>query len=199
MVIAFRDHLREQLKDPAFRRAWEESEPSYQFERDLIKIGISGVSETYREKQCPKCYAYLDFYGCCPVCDYGRCVICAPQSARGRGKHDNRRGRAYLRHQRQRIITKRQDIVKRIQGDAGRYYFLVGDGCFGSPRFFDVVGYGSYWSQSVYKRKPGRLAKYNLSCNCWLCKYEKRGGVLKPKYRHWYSFDQPITLGTVLV
>ena len=34
-----------------------------------------------------------------------------------------------------------------------------------------------------YERQPGRLAKYNLSCGCVLCKYEKIFGVEKPKYR----------------
>lgn len=141
----------------------------------------------YKEKQCPKCYAYLDFYGSCPICGYGGCPICASHSNRERGKRNGRRSRAYLRYQRQRIIAKRQTILKRVWGEAGRYYFLVGDGCFGSPRFFDVVGYDSYWNQSIFKKEPGRLAKYNLSCNCWMCKYEKRRGVLKPKYRFWYS------------
>lgn len=30
--------------------------------------------------------------------------------------------------------------------------------------------------------KPGKLAKWNLSCNCWLCKWEKKAGKEKPKY-----------------
>lgn len=147
-------------------------------------------SEIYREKQCPKCYAYLDFYGTCPVCGHGDCPICAPYSARGRGKHNNLRGRAYLRHQRQRVIAKRQNIVKHIWGEASRYYFLTKDGCFGSPRYFDVTGYDSYWNQSVFKKQPGRLAKYNLSCGCWMCKEYKRRKLPKPKYRFRYSRER---------
>lgn len=30
--------------------------------------------------------------------------------------------------------------------------------------------------------KPGRLAKWNMSCNCWLCRWEKKFGKEKPKY-----------------
>lgn len=39
-----------------------------------------------------------------------------------------------------------------------------------------------------YERQPGRLAKYNLSCGCALCKFEKIFGIEKPKYR----FDKRI-------
>ncbi|MDF9410049.1 hypothetical protein L7E55_17185 [Pelotomaculum isophthalicicum JI] len=135
----------------------------------------------YKEEQCPNCFAYLDFFSICPICGYGSCLICVSYSARER--RDNLRSRAYLRYQRQRIITKRQNIIKHIWGEASRYYFLTRDGCFGSPRFFDVVGYDSYWDQLIFKKQPGRLAKYNLSCSCWVCKYEKRAKVVKPKYR----------------
>lgn len=31
------DHLKESLKDPDFRKAWEESEPAYQLSRALIQ------------------------------------------------------------------------------------------------------------------------------------------------------------------
>lgn len=39
----------------------------------------------------------------------------------------------------------------------------------------------------IWKTTPhfplGQLSKYNLSCNCWCCKYEKKAGITKPKYR----------------
>ncbi len=39
----------------------------------------------------------------------------------------------------------------------------------------------------IWKTAPplpvGQLSKYNLSCNCWLCKYEKKAKIIKPKYR----------------
>lgn len=125
---------------------------------------------------------FSDFYGTCPVCGYGNLSVRAPYSVRERGKHNNLRGRAYLRHQRQRVIAKRQYIVKHIWREASSYYFLTEDRCFASPRYYNIVGYNSYWSQSVYKKEPGRLAKHNLSCNCWICKPEKRARIVKPKY-----------------
>ncbi len=39
-MTVFRDHLKEQLQDPAFRQAWEESELSYQVARALIKLRL---------------------------------------------------------------------------------------------------------------------------------------------------------------
>ena len=33
----FEDHLKEQLKDPAFRKAWKESEPEYLLAKKLIE------------------------------------------------------------------------------------------------------------------------------------------------------------------
>lgn len=36
-VYNFRQHLRESLKNPEFRKAWEESELEYQISRALIK------------------------------------------------------------------------------------------------------------------------------------------------------------------
>ena len=38
--FTYRDHLRESLKDPAFRREWERTEPQYQAARALIKLRI---------------------------------------------------------------------------------------------------------------------------------------------------------------
>jgi len=35
-----KDHLRESLKDPAFKKAWEESEAEYQVSRTLIAARI---------------------------------------------------------------------------------------------------------------------------------------------------------------
>jgi transcriptional regulator with XRE-family HTH domain len=39
-MTTFREHLKEQLKDPAFRQTWEESELSYQIARALIKLRL---------------------------------------------------------------------------------------------------------------------------------------------------------------
>jgi len=39
-MTTFREHLKEQLRDPAFRQAWEESELSYQVARALIKLRL---------------------------------------------------------------------------------------------------------------------------------------------------------------
>lgn len=30
----------------------------------------------------------------------------------------------------------------------------------------------------------GRFSKYNMSCNCWLCKYEKKAKIEKNKYKY---------------
>jgi len=95
-------------------------------------MSTADSSEAYKESQCPRCYAYFDFYGSCPVCGYGSCPVSAQRSSRNRGKRGGRRGRAYLRHQR-------------------------------------------------------RLAKYNLTCSCWICRYEKRRKMPKPKYSFLYS------------
>jgi len=35
-VYTFENHLKESLKDPAFKRAWEESEVEYQLSRQII-------------------------------------------------------------------------------------------------------------------------------------------------------------------
>ena len=35
-VYTFRDHLKEGLKDPKFKKAWEESEVEYQISRQII-------------------------------------------------------------------------------------------------------------------------------------------------------------------
>lgn len=35
-IYTIQDHLKESLKDPAFRRAWEESEVEYQLSRQII-------------------------------------------------------------------------------------------------------------------------------------------------------------------
>lgn len=39
-MTTFREHLKEQLKDPAFRQAWKENELSYQIARALIKLRL---------------------------------------------------------------------------------------------------------------------------------------------------------------
>ncbi len=37
LVYAFQDHLRESLKDPAFRKVWEKSEIEYLLAKELIE------------------------------------------------------------------------------------------------------------------------------------------------------------------
>lgn len=39
-MTTFREHLEEQMKDPAFRKAWEETELSYQVARALVKLRL---------------------------------------------------------------------------------------------------------------------------------------------------------------
>ena len=36
-LYTFEDHLKESLKDPEFKKVWEESEPEYVLARELIK------------------------------------------------------------------------------------------------------------------------------------------------------------------
>lgn len=40
-VYTLQDHIKESLKDPAFKKAWEESEPEYQLARQLIATRLS--------------------------------------------------------------------------------------------------------------------------------------------------------------
>jgi len=40
-IYTFQDHLKESLKDPAFKKAWEESEAEYQVSRVLISARIN--------------------------------------------------------------------------------------------------------------------------------------------------------------
>ena len=37
LLFTFEDHLKEQLKDPKFKKAWEESEPEYLLAKQLIE------------------------------------------------------------------------------------------------------------------------------------------------------------------
>ena len=37
LYYTFEDHLKESLKDPEFKKVWEESEPEYLLARELIK------------------------------------------------------------------------------------------------------------------------------------------------------------------
>ena len=39
-LYTFEDHLKESLKDPDFRKVWEETEPEYLLARDIIKKRI---------------------------------------------------------------------------------------------------------------------------------------------------------------
>lgn len=41
-VYTLEDHIKDSLKDPAFRKAWEESEAEYQVSRALIAARIKG-------------------------------------------------------------------------------------------------------------------------------------------------------------
>jgi hypothetical protein len=61
------------------------------------------------------------------------------------------------RHHRQRIIEKRKRIVL---------------DCWQCPENLALI-------------HPGKMAKWNLSCNCWMCKYEKKAGIEKLKYKDW--------------
>ena len=36
-IYTLQDHIKDSLKNPEFKKAWEESEPSYQLSRTLIK------------------------------------------------------------------------------------------------------------------------------------------------------------------
>lgn len=63
-----------------------------------------------------------------------------------------KRSRAYYRHQRKRMINRREWIYRNLKVNN-----LLPLTC-----------------------QPGRFSKYNLSCNCMLCKGEKR---LKKKTR----------------
>ena len=68
-----------------------------------------------------------------------------------------KRSRAYYRHQRKRMIKRRERIYRNLKVD----------------NVWPLEG----WS---FMEQPGRFSKYNLSCNCMLCKGEKR---LKKKTR----------------
>lgn len=77
------------------------------------------------------------------------------------------KNRSYYIHHRKRIIAKRIKIIKQ----------------------------NSYWLDDVIGdrrlEQPGRLAKDNTSCNCWLCKWEKKNKITKPKYKlkeEYYEF-----------
>lgn len=37
LYYSFEDHLKESLKDPKFKKAWEESEPEYLIAREMIR------------------------------------------------------------------------------------------------------------------------------------------------------------------
>ncbi len=41
IMYTFEDDLKKRLKDPAFKKAWEESEPEYQLARQLIATRLS--------------------------------------------------------------------------------------------------------------------------------------------------------------
>lgn len=60
------------------------------------------------------------------------------------------RGRAFRRHQNDRIIQKRLNILKKCWG-------------------YDKVSYGTLREQKC----PGFLRKWNFTCNCGMCKMER--------------------------
>lgn len=57
--------------------------------------------------------------------------------------------RAYLRKQRQRIIEKRKRIIEQVW----------------------------HSKDNELLKKPGKLAKYNLACGCWMCKEAKKSAL----------------------
>lgn len=98
-----------------------------------------------------------------------QCVICyseiwnntCPVCEQRKNYHKEKR--ATRRYNRQRIIKKRTKII---------YY---------SWRLPD--------NSRLYS-EPGRMDKHNLSCNCWMCKGEKKAGIMKPKYRFLENINQ---------
>lgn len=64
------------------------------------------------------------------------------------------------RHHRRRIIKKREKILL---------------DCWRCPENLLLI-------------HTGRLAKFNLSCNCWMCRWEKKAKIEKPKYK-WIEDD----------
>ena len=63
------------------------------------------------------------------------------------------RERSYFRHQRERAIQKRINIIKRV------------------------------WKSldNILLDKPGILAKDNLACSCWMCKEGRQSHVKRSK------------------
>lgn len=41
LIYTFEDHLKESLKDPEFRKVWEESEPEWHLSRQIIEARLS--------------------------------------------------------------------------------------------------------------------------------------------------------------
>ena len=66
-----------------------------------------------------------------------------------------KRSRAYYRHQRKRIIKHRYHIYRNLTVD-------------------NLLPMDEWLLTCDLLRQPGRFSKYNLSCNCMLCKGEKR-------------------------
>jgi hypothetical protein len=62
------------------------------------------------------------------------------------------------RYHRERIIEKRMRIVRDCWGCKENFYLL---------------------------KEPGRLSKWNLTCDCMACNYEKIFNPEKPKYKDW--------------
>jgi hypothetical protein len=106
------------------------------------------------DSQCIFCYSDLLPNGECPICKVRH--------------NQSKRGRAYKRHHRKRIIAKRQNIYFNIWNNSKLDYFCSRD------------KEGEYL-ENQYSKHPGRLAKHNLSCNCHMCKYEKHYDIPKIK------------------
>ncbi len=97
----------------------------------------------------------------CPIC-FGEIDLstgnCLTCIARETFKEQKTKNRLNRKH-RNRIINKRLHIIKDVWCD----------------------------DENFYSEQPNRLYKHNLSCNCWLCKGEKKAGIDKFKYQQIYK------------
>lgn len=89
-----------------------------------------------------------------------QCIFCYAETwnnvcpvCKQRALHQKEKS-ALKRHHRQRVIRRRTNIIRYSWRLPNSSYFCA-----------------------------GRMDKHNLSCNCWMCKGEKKAGIEKPKYR----------------
>lgn len=73
------------------------------------------------------------------------------------------RGRAWRRHQTERVVEKRLQIIKIW--------------CSGSS---EIGAHSSFTSSPEFK-KPGILKKWNLTCGCGMCKMDREKGYYNDK------------------